>query len=385
MDEESPASAPLDIALLAPLVSPIRQPYLGGAQALLRDLAVALAARGHVVTLYAAQGSDPATLPGVTLTEIAVDASRVRPTDFAAPRDTAPTAPLDLAVEQAFERAFSRITARAPCHDLLHAHAYDEPAFRLAQTLPMPVAHTLHMAALDPTITAALATLAPAHQPRAPRQPWLVTVSQACAATYHDTCRMDTVIYNGLDLAAIPFGLTPAPNTYALFAGRITPEKGVEDAIQIALAAGMRLTLVGGVYDQRYNTERIQPLLAGRPDQLVYLGAQPREEVWRLMADAAVVLVPSLWDEPFGLVACEAQATGAPVIGYDSGALREVVAQGETGALVARGRIAEAASAAQAYARYDRLACRRRVASLFSLQATVTAYERFYQRMLAAR
>jgi UDP-glucose:tetrahydrobiopterin glucosyltransferase len=384
MDESPLTSAPLDIALLAPLVSPIRQPYLGGAQALLRDLAVALAARGHAVSLYAAQGSDPAALPGVSLTEIGVDLARVRPTDFAAPRD-ASTPPLDPAVEQAFERAFSRIATHRPHHDILHAHAYDEPAFRLAQMASIPVAHTLHMAALDPIITAALATLAPAHQPRAPRKPWLVTVSQACAATYHDACRIDAVIYNGLDLAAIPFGSTSAPNTYALFAGRITPEKGVEDAIQIALAAGMRLTLVGGVYDQRYHAERIEPLLAGRPDQLVYVGAQPREEVWRLMAGAAVVLVPSLWDEPFGLVACEAQAAGAPVIGYDSGGLREIVAQGETGALVKRGHIAEAASAAQAYSRYNRLACRRRVASLFSLQATVTAYERLYQRMLTER
>lgn len=382
MDESPLASAPLDIALLAPLVSPIRQPYLGGAQALLRDLAVALATRGHTVTLYAAQGSDPAALPGVSLTEIDVDAARVRPTDFTAPRDAASAAPLDPAIKQTFQRAVSRIAAHVPRHDLLHAHAYDEPVFRLAKTLPIPVAHTLHMAALDPAITATLAALAPARQPRTPSQPWLTTVSHACAATYYDACRIDAVIYNGLDLAAIPFGPTPAPNPYALFAGRITPEKGVEDAIQIALAAGLRLLLVGGVYDQQYNVERIQPLLAAHPDQLAHMGAQPREEVWRLMAGAAVTLVPSLWEEPFGLVACEAQAAGAPVIGYDSGGLREVVAQGETGALVARGRIAEAASAARAYARYDRLACRRRVASLFSLQATVSAYERLYQRML---
>src|SRR6185312_15466790 len=123
MDELPLASAPLDIALLAPLVSPIRQPYLGGAQALLRDLAVALAARGHAVSLYAAQGSDPAALPGVSLTEIEVDSARVRPTDFASPRDAAPTAPTDPAVEQAFERAFSRIAAHARRHDILHAHA----------------------------------------------------------------------------------------------------------------------------------------------------------------------------------------------------------------------------------------------------------------------
>src|SRR5579864_5642998 len=100
------ATDPLDIALLAPLVSPIREPFLGGSQAVVRDLAVALAKRGHSVTLYAAQESDPLALPGVTLTQIDVDFERVRPTEFAAIRDGQPPAAPDAAVEQAFQRAF---------------------------------------------------------------------------------------------------------------------------------------------------------------------------------------------------------------------------------------------------------------------------------------
>lgn len=374
---------PLDIAMLAPLVSPIRQPYLGGAQALLRDLAVSLAARGHMVTLYAAQGSDPAVLPGVTLTEVAVDAQRMRPTDFAALHDKPTAAPVDPAVERAFARAFDLIAARAPRHGLLHAHAYDAPAFQQAQALGMPVAHTLHMAALDPTIAVVLAALAPANQPRAARQPWLVTVSHACAATYADICRIDSVIYNGLDIAAIPFGATTTPDAGALYAGRITPEKGVEDAIEIALMAGSRLQIVGDVYDQEYYARRIAPLVAAHPDQVIYLGPQTRQRVWELMARATVVLVPSLWDEPFGLVACEAQAAGAPVVAYDSGGLREVIVQGVTGMLVRRGQIADAAAALREAQRFSRLACRQHIAEQFALQATIDQYEALYRRMLA--
>ncbi len=369
--------------MLAPLVSPIRQPYLGGAQALLRDLAVALASRGHTVTLYATQGSDPAALPGVALTEVEVDAQRVRPTDFAALHHQPPTAAVDPAVERAFANAFALINARTPRHMLLHAHAYDAPAFSQAQTLGMPVAHTLHMAALDPTIAAKLAALAPERQPRATRQPWLVTVSHACAATYADICRIDAVIYNGLAMDVIPFGATTAPDAGALFAGRITPEKGVEDAIQIAFMAGIRLQLVGDIYDREYYANRIAPLLAAHPDQLTYLGPQTRERVWELMASAAVVLVPSLWDEPFGLVACEAQAAGTPVVAYDSGGLREVIAQGETGLLVPRGQIADAANAVRAAQRLSRNACRLRANERFSLQTTVEQYETLYRRMLA--
>lgn len=383
MTADTSANSPLDIALLAPLVSPIREPFLGGSQAVARDLAVALASRGHSVTLYAAQGSDPAALPGVTLTPIAVDVERVRPTNFAAMRADQPSAAPDAAVEQAFQRAFEAIAARRPRHQLAHAHAYDEPAFRLAQGLPMPVAHTLHLDAIVPEINATLARLSPAHRERAAQQPWLATVSRSCATSYADICRIDTVIYNGLDLDAMPFAATPAPDAHALFAGRIAPEKGVEDAIQIALAADMPLTLVGGVYDQAYLAERIQPLLDARPDRLRWLGPLPREEVWRQMRAATVTLIPSRWDEPFGLVACEALATGTPVVGYESGALPEIVEQGATGMLVPRGAIAEAAAAIPAAARLDRAACRQRVAARFSLAAFVTAHERLYRQMLA--
>jgi len=385
MSDTSRASDPLDIALLAPLVAPIRQPYLGGAQALLRDLAVCLAARGHTVTLYAAQDSDPAALPGVTLTEIEVDKQYVVPTNFAALNEQPIATAVEPAVERAFQRAFAKIVARAPRHDALHAHAYDAPAFLQAQALQIPVTHTLHMAALDPAISAVLASLAPAHKPRAQRQPWLATVSRACAATYADICRIDAVIYNGLDLAAIPFGADIAPDASALFAGRITPEKGVVDAIEIALIAGVHLQLVGDIYDLHYFTSQVAPLLNAYPDQLTYLGAQARERVWELMASASVVLVPSLWDEPFGLVACEAQAAGAPVVGYDSGGLREVVAQGETGILVERSEIAEAAAAVREARRFSRHACRQHVATRFSLQATVERYEILYRQMLAAQ
>lgn len=382
--DDATHSSPLDIAMLAPLVSPIREPFLGGAQAMARDLAVGLAARGHRVTFYAAQGTDPRALPGVALVEIAVDPERMRPTDFAAARPDQPLESPDAAVEEAFERAIAAIAARQPRHQFVHAHAYDEPAFRLAQLLPMPVAHTLHVAAVVPAIRATLGALAPTRQQRAPDQPWLVTVSRACAASYADVCRIDEVIYNGLDLGAIPFFAAPAPSPYALYAGRITPEKGVEDAVQIALLAGLDLLLLGGVYDHAYFEARIQPLLIAHPSQLTYLGPLPREEVWRLMGGARVALVPSLWDEPFGLVACEALATGTPVVGYESGGLREIVTQGETGALVPRGDITAAADSVAQAIHFSRAACRERVARHFALADMIATYERLYHRMLAA-
>nr|MBF6591690.1 hypothetical protein [Ktedonobacterales bacterium] len=118
------------IALLAPLVSPIAPPDLGGAQALLRDLAAGLAARGHVVTLYAAPGS---VVAGVRVRAVPMEGARLQPARFteqqehderAATPDPARDPALQ-AANAAFARAYALIAAHADEHDLLHAHAYD--------------------------------------------------------------------------------------------------------------------------------------------------------------------------------------------------------------------------------------------------------------------
>ena len=373
----------LRVALLAPLVSPIRQPYLGGAQALLRDLAVTLAKRGHRVTLYAAAGSDPATLPGVRLIQLEVEADQLRPADFSS-ASAQPMPTSNSAMETAFTSAYEAIAAHASEYDLIHAHAYDLPAFTLGASQPLPIAHTLHMPNLHATISDALATLAPTDMPRAPSQPWLVTVSTWCAGTYAGTCRIDAVIPNGVDLDAIPFSAQTADPPYLLFAGRIAPEKGAADAITIARAAGYRLIIAGSVYDQEYFSQRIQPWLSLEPDAIQFLGPLPHERVWSLMAGALAVLVPSQWEEPFGLAACEAQAAGAPVIAYARGGLRDIVADGMTGALIAPGDIAAAAARIPDVARIDRRACRDHVAAHFTLERMAASHELLYQRILRA-
>ncbi|HLJ81210.1 MAG TPA: hypothetical protein VKT52_06990, partial [Ktedonobacterales bacterium] len=158
------------IALLAPLVSPIAPPFLGGAQALLADLGAGLAARGHDVTLYAADGS---AVPGVRCVPLGIDSATLRPAGFAALErndgvtdagdagedERAGAAPAvhpavheeedeeedafatDETIFQpsyAFLRAYRAIAAHAGEHDLLHAHAYDQPAFAFASLQPLP-------------------------------------------------------------------------------------------------------------------------------------------------------------------------------------------------------------------------------------------------------
>jgi glycosyltransferase involved in cell wall biosynthesis len=101
------------------------------------------------------------------------------------------------------------------------------------------------------------------------------------------------------------------------------------------------------------------------------------------MAEAAAVLCPVRWDEPFGLVAAESQATGTPVVGYRRGALPEVVADGVTGALVAEGDVQGAASALAGAPGLDRGAIRRHAEETLGLDAMVDAYERLSVELAA--
>ncbi|HEU4784868.1 MAG TPA: glycosyltransferase [Ktedonobacterales bacterium] len=377
------------IALVAPLVSPIAPPYLGGAQALLADLARGLAQRGHEVTLYAAEGSD---VPGVRILTLGIDSKSLRPARFH--RDSSASAAdgeripdmrrpdeRKLLPSYAFLHVFRALVNHADDYDLVHAHAFDWPAYAYSSMLVFPVIHTLHLPPVDSNIANLLGMLAPPDG--APARVRLTTVSRACAAGWAPHCAIAQVIYNGVDVAAIPFRAEPSPEPSLLFAGRISPEKGVEDALAIAEQSGLPLVLAGDVYDTRYFEQRIAPILARLGERVRYLGNVTREALYQLMGEARAVLCMPHWEEPFGLVACEAQAAGAPVIGYRRGGLAEVVADGETGYLVAPGDVAAAVAAVQRVSEIDRHACRARAERLFRLETMLDAYEAFYTETLA--
>ncbi len=140
--------------------------------------------------------------------------------------------------------------------------------------------------------------------------------------------------------------------------------------------------IAGGVYDKAYHSEQVAPRLEQLGSRASYVGEVTRERLWELMAGAEAVLCPAYWDEPFGLVPCEAQATGTPVIAYARGGLAEVVADGRTGWLVAPGDVAAAADAVLRVGALDRRACRAWVEQHFSLTAMLDAHERFYATVL---
>lgn len=363
------------IALVAPLVTPIAQPYVGGAQALVAELATGLARRHHAVTLFARYGST--VPPEIHLEPIAVPAS-VQPANFSAAATGRSADEGFFAQANLFLELFLRIQRRHAEFDLVHAHAFDWPAFACSTlTHALPVLHTVHLPAVSPEINEALHTLERQGHPLT-----LVTVSQACARSYADYTRFDSVIYNGLNLTSIPFVPTVSPTAPLFFAGRIAPEKGVEAAIEIAERAGRALLIAGGIYDQDYYTTRILPRLRGAEDRLTYLGQLEQQELWRAMGQSSALLFPSTWEEPFGLVAVEAMATGTPVIAFRRGAAEEIVRHGETGFLVEPGDCAQAAAFVEQASQLSRAQGRAHVANNFSLERMLDTYEALYRSLL---
>jgi glycosyltransferase involved in cell wall biosynthesis len=358
----------MKIAIMAPLVTAIREPQLGGSQAFVTDLARGLGRRGHDVDVYAASGS---LIEGVEVIDTGVDPRALAATLYRAGdagEDGDPPPAAAAAAEAAFATAFAAV--RSAQYDIVHSHAFDAPAVSLATGLPAPVVHTLHLPP-DRDVSAALRDVA-----RRGRPPLVAVVSDSQASAWRRVVPVDAVLPPYPATAEIPW--SEAAGQGALFAGRLSPEKGAAEAIDIARAAGVPIHLYGDVYDTEYARERIDPR-RGWPGVFVHEGV-PRPSLWQAMARAAVVVCPARWDEPFGLAAAEAQACGVPVVAFSRGGLREVIVDGVTGFLVPPDDIPAAAEAVSKAGGISRRACRDHAVAHLDLELSLDAHERLYRR-----
>jgi glycosyltransferase involved in cell wall biosynthesis len=167
---------------------------------------------------------------------------------------------------------------------------------------------------------------------------------------------------------------------YLAFVGRISPEKRVDRAIEIAKRAGMPLKIAAKVdsADEEYFETKIRRLL---DDPLVeYIGEIGEPDKCKFMSNAYALLFPIDWPEPFGLVMIEAMACGTPVIGWRMGSVPEIIDETETGFIVES--IDEATRAVERVASLDRRACRKAFEERFSAQRMAADYVSVYQKLL---
>jgi glycosyltransferase involved in cell wall biosynthesis len=359
-------AAPLRIALVAPLVTTISEPQQGGSQALLADLALGLTQHGHDVDVYAATGSE---IPGVHMVETGIESASL---SAALIRPGQPRRPVG-ALDEAYDHVFRTIERGE--YDVAHSHGFDPPALRRARAGHTPIIHTIHL----PPEREAAAALREAQQAVEPGI--VVGVSDSQARAWSSFVRFDRVIRNGVPVDRIPWSYEPGRGL--LFAGRLSAEKGAAAAIEIALAADERIDLYGTAYDEDY-ARALRQRHEGDP-RVTFHEALPRQDLWHRLTAARAVLCPSDWDEPFGLVAAEAQAAGTPVIAFARGGLMEVVDHAVTGFLVEPGNVERAAEAVRSVDTIDRRRCRQHAVDNLNFDTCLKGYEALYASVGARR
>lgn len=191
------------------------------------------------------------------------------------------------------------------------------------------------------------------------------------------------VVYNGIDLDGIPFN--NEPDDFFIVVGRMTPGKGIAEAIRIAQKANARLLIVGRItahlpWSEQYFLKEIQPHIDG--DRVRHIESLPHDQLMQIVGRARGFLFPPQWEEPFGLAVAESMAAGTPVLAYPRGSMSELVKHGESGYLVCTED--EMVDAIYRIERLERERCRSWVGENFSLEQMVTGYERLYRRIASS-
>jgi glycosyltransferase involved in cell wall biosynthesis len=339
----------LHIAMVAPPYFGVPPIAYGGVEAVVADLVDALVGRGHEVTL------------------IGAGRHATRAQRFIATYETGPAGQLgELMPELVHAARVASILSRLSV-DVIHDHTVAGPLASIGRRVPAVV--TAHNSvtgergdfyrALGAAIH--LVAISDAQRSTAPDLPWAATV------------------HNAIRTAAFPY--LADKQDYALFLGRFHPEKAPHVAIDAARAAGMPIVLAGKCsepIEQAYFSREIEPR-AG--PGVTILGVADATAKRALLANAACLLFPIAWDEPFGLVIIEAMACGTPVVALRRGAVPELVVHGKTGIIVddqadLPGGIAQARL-------LDPASCRKHVETRFTVEMMAASYEAAYRQALA--
>jgi len=292
------------IAQVAPLAESVPPKFYGGTERVVSWLTEELVEMGHQVTLFAS---------GDSVTNAALEACSPK----ALRLDPAHRDPM-----LAYGCMLARIAVAAPQFDIVHCHL-DWVHIPLLQLLGVPFVTTLH-GRID------LPELADCFQPCFADAPF-ISISDAQRAPLPSADWVGTVHHGLPEMLLKP---NFAPTGYLAFLGRISPEKGPETAIRIARTAAMPLKIAAKVdkADQTYFERKVRPLLGG--SDVEFLGEINEGQKAEFLGNAAALLFPICWPEPFGLVMIEAIACGTPVIAFRRGSVPEIIEDGVTGFVV---------------------------------------------------
>jgi glycosyltransferase involved in cell wall biosynthesis len=334
----------LRVALTADPELPVPPKFYGGIERIIDMLAKGLVERGHDVTLFAHADSNTA--------------GRLVPWPGKASRSIVDTA------QNAAILGSHVLKGR---FDIVHSFAR---IASLTPLLPLPIPKLMsYQRAISRRTTTWAHTISRGTLSFTAISDWMM---QDVA----DIGRWD-LIPNGVPLDVYDFVETVPDDAPLVFLGRIEEIKGPHIAIEIAKRSGRRLIIAGNVPEEKRRWVDANVLRHVDGDLVQYVGPVDDRQKNLLLGHAAAFMMPILWDEPFGIVMAEAMACGTPVLGFNRGAVPEVVEHGVTG--VVSEKIDALVDAVGTIETLSRKACRSRVERLYSQDAVVDAYIDVYQ------
>ena len=347
----------MKIAVLGHLKFPIAAPFPGGLERHTHAMVSGLQARGHEVTLYAAEGADPL----------------LAPVALCAPTGPHTGEPDSDAAIDAIEGAAYRTmvdAVRGGGFDVVHANCLHDLPLREAASLGAPMLVVLHVPRFEP-FAGAVRQAAP--------YATMLAVSRQLAELWRGVAEEFFIVANGVDLDVfrpLPDSLRDGRPSSAFWSGRLSHEKGLHLAIDAARLSGLDLAFAGPRADDAYWRDEIAPRLGPGVRDLGHLG---EEGLVENLNRAAVAVISPLWEEPFGLVVLEALACGAPVAAFARGAVPDIL-DAKSGRLARPDDVPDLARAMREATSLDRAACRMR-AERYGIDRMLDGYEEVYRRM----
>lgn len=348
------------VLLVSTPVGPLGSGLGGGVELTLLNLGQELQRRGHGISVLAPTGS---VLGNVPVMEIA-----------GAPQPTAHTqgrqAPIILPGNGVLGGMWHYVQQHQRQFDIVVNFAYDWLPFYLTPFLQTPVAHFVTMGSLSEAMDQVVQQVAAQYPGRLGAYTRTQAETFGCGEAF-------TVLGSAIDLALYQF--CAHPGSALAWLGRISPEKGLEDALAAADMAQVPLKILGKLEDEVYWQDLCQRFPQAADS---YLGFLPTQALQSVVGQCRALVMTPRWVEAFGNVAIEALAGGVPVITYSRGGPTEIVKPGETGWLVKPDDVTALAEAIQHIDTLDRTACRRQAEAEYSLAALGDRFEVWFDQIL---